>query len=50
VLRSANGTTWQREILASRGRSTAYDIANLGGVEVVVGILDGAGVVWIRKR
>lgn len=50
VLRSVDGTTWQRELFASGGRATAYDMANLGGVEVVVGIQDGLGAVWIRKR
>jgi hypothetical protein len=50
VLRSADGTSWQREILQSGGRATAYDMASHEGVEVVVGILNGGGAVWIRKR
>ena len=50
LLRSIDGTTWRREVFEFGGRATAYDMASLGQVEVVVGIQGGLGAVWIRER
>ena len=51
LLRSSDAQDWTRDdISGEAGRSTAYDMAALGRVEVVVGISDGVSAIWIRER
>jgi hypothetical protein len=51
LLRSSDAQDWTRDdISGEAGRSTAYDMATLGRVEVVVGIRDGVSAIWIRER
>lgn len=51
VLRSSDAQAWTRDAIpGGAARSTAYDMAALGRVEVVVGIRDGVSAIWIRER
>lgn len=51
VLRSSDAQAWTRDAIPGEAaRSTAYDMAALGRVEVVVGIRDGVSAIWIRER
>jgi hypothetical protein len=51
VLRSGDAQAWTRDAIPGEaGRSTAYDMAALGQVEVVVGISAGVSAIWIRER
>lgn len=51
VFRSSDAQAWTRDAIPGEaGRSTGYDMAALGRVEVVVGIRDGVSAIWIRER
>jgi hypothetical protein len=51
LLRSTDGMTYTADVLDARPvAATAYDGASLEGIEVVVGIRDGIGAIWVRRR
>ncbi len=50
IVRSLDGRAWTFDGMPVGPAATAYDIAAIGGVEVAVGIREGHGAIWVRRR